>query len=100
MKANRALAMLRDWAETHRKIEEQCDALKSCLDFAPESPLIVTIWDCFEGYTTALAAATGISKDSLDHFRYECDMGRKPSVVEIDGNEITISTVDDLLKLL
>lgn len=86
---------VRRWYETMMEFERQCSAFSDLTMAHPESPFVRAINDMAGEYTTA------VDRDgSAAWFWLECDLGRAPKIAEVNGEDRTIATVEDLIWLM
>ena len=86
---------VRRWYETMVEFERQCDAFSDLTMAHPESPFVRAINAMAGAYTLAIDPG-----GTAEWFWLECDLGRAPKIAEVNGEERTIATVEDLIWLM
>lgn len=99
-------ALLKTWAETITRIDEQMDALSKVIDPHPESAFIQAIFQLESEYTRSVSELVNDDDEWLQWFHLETDMGRKSHLKKVTLNEgnmeivHNIETTDDLAHLI
>lgn len=101
MEFNEIVTRIEAWADRHRKLDAQHQALVALTDASPECPLMAPIWDIWAAYTVAVSELIGDKNEWLQWYQYECQMGRHPmEVVSLGGKSITVKTLRQLARVI
>ena len=88
--------MLARWARVMRDMEAQYRTLDALMGSEPEAPLPLAVNRLMEAYTDQVSAHLGDSRQWLEWYWLECDLGAKPKVAGPHDDMRRIATIEDL----
>lgn len=100
MNKRQTIEAIEHWQELVQALERRLDALYELVGGDYGSPLGDGMEKIVDAYTALLAREIGDDKDWLQYWRLECEWGKRPRKVKIDGKERTIASVQDLAGVI
>ena len=100
MNKRQIIEAITHWQELVQAWERQSMTLWAVVGGDYGSPLGDSMEKIVEDYTALLAREIGDGQDWLQYWRLECEWGKRPRKVKIDGKERTIASVQDLAGVI
>lgn len=88
------------WQELVQALECRLDALYELVGGDYGSPLGDGAQSVIDAYTALQSRELGDDQGWLDYWRFECEWGKRPRKVEIDGKGRIIASVQDLAEVI
>lgn len=96
MNKRQTIEAIEHWQELVQAWERYSEALWRLVGGDYGSPLVDSMANVIDAYTALQARELGDDKGWLQYWRLECEWGKRPWKVKIDGKERTIASVQDL----
>lgn len=100
MNKRQTIEAISHWQELVQALECRLDALYELVGGYYGSPLGDGAGKVIDAYTSLQSRELGDDQEWLNYWQFECEWGKRPRKVEIDGKERTIASVQDLAEVI
>lgn len=95
------VALLTPWEKVYHDLDKNFEDLQKVLGSGVvDSPMFDAAWRCFGLLTDSLAREIGDTKETLDWYAHENEMGKRKHVAGLEGRLRPIRSLKDLAWLL